>query len=130
VIVLDASALIELLVGTAAGRRIARRLGDPRVSLHIPQLAYIEVLQVLRRYVASREITPADADAAIEDLQALDLEPHDHEPFLDRVWDLRDNFSAYDAVYVALAQALGAVILTCDRKLASAPAARGFVELA
>lgn len=128
-IILDASALIELLVGTAAGRRIAGRLADPAVTLHVPQLADIEVLHVLRRYVSLHELTQADAEAAIADLHALDIERHDHQPLLGRIWQLRNNFSAYDATYVALAEALDGVVLTCDRKLAAAPAARGLVEL-
>ena len=128
-IVLDASALVELLLGTAAGRRIAKRIADPSQTLHVPQLAEIEILHVLRRYVALRELSLADAETAMADLQALDLERHDHQPLLGRIWDLRNNFSAYDAAYVALAEALDGVLLTCDRKLATAPAARGLIEL-
>jgi predicted nucleic acid-binding protein len=120
-IVLDASVLVELLVGTARGRSIAERIGDPSVGLHVPHLADVEVAQSLRRYVASREIDAASAAAALANLRSLDLQRHPHEPLLDRVWALRGNLTAHDAVYAALAEALDATLLTCDAKLARAP---------
>ena len=128
-IVLDASALVELLLGTEQGRSIATRIADPTLGLHVPHLADVEVVQTLRRYVRDRELDPAAAATALEDLHALDLERHAHEPLLDRVWGLRQNLTAYDAAYVALAEALDAVVLTCDRKLARAPRMAGRVEL-
>ncbi len=120
-IVLDASCLVELLLGTDAGRTVAARIADPAHSLHIPHLLDVEVAQTLRRLARDGEISSADATAAIEDLRALDLTRHAHDVLLDRVWALRGNLSAYDAVYVALAEALNAPLLTCDRKLARAP---------
>ncbi len=119
--VLDASAVIELLLGTALGREVAERVSDPAVDLHAPHLLDVEVAQVLRRYVRERWLTPREATAALDDLRALDVERHGHEALLDRVWALRDNMTAYDAVYVALAEALGTTLLTCDRKVAQAP---------
>jgi predicted nucleic acid-binding protein len=129
VIVLDASALVELLLGTEHGRSIAVRIADPTLGLHVPHLADVEVAQALRRYVKDRELDPASALAALEDLHALDLERHAHEPLLDRVWTLRENLTAYDAVYVALAEVLDTVVLSCDRKLARAPGMVRRVEL-
>ena len=128
-IVLDASALVELLLNTAAGRTIATRIADPALSLHVPHLADIEVTQALRRYVNDGDLEAADAAIALADLRALDLERHAHEPLLDRVWALRHHLSAYDAVYVALAEALDTVLLTCDGRLARAPGTRPRVEL-
>lgn len=128
-IVLDASALVELLLNTAAGRTIATRIADPALSLHVPHLADIEVTQALRRYANDGDLDPAAAAVALEDLRSLDLERHAHEPLLDRVWALRHNLSAYDAVYVALAEVLDAVLLTCDGRLARAPGAGRRVEL-
>jgi predicted nucleic acid-binding protein len=128
-IVLDASALVELLLNTAAGRTIATRIADPAISLHVPHLADIEVTQALRRYARDGELETADAVSALEELRALDLERHAHEPLLDRVWELRRNLSAYDAVYVALAEVLDTVLLTCDARLARAPGAARRVEL-
>jgi len=129
VIVLDASALVELLLGTAAGRTIATRIADPALSLHAPHLADIEVTQALRRYANDGDLAAADAAIALEDLRSLDLERHAHEPLLDRVWALRRNLSAYDAVYVALAEVLDTVLLTCDGRLARAPGLVHRIEL-
>jgi len=129
VIVLDASALVELLLGTDQGRSIAARISDPGLGLHVPHLADVEVAQALRRYVREGELDPASAAAALESLRSLDLERHAHEPLLDRVWALRDNLTAYDAVYVALAEALDATLLTCDGRLARAPAVSPRVKL-
>ncbi len=126
---LDASALIELLAGTAAGRRVAERIADPDQALHVPHLADVEVAQVLRRCVQFGELTTAEGAAAIETLHALDLVRHSHEPLLDRIWQLRANLSAYDASYVALAEALDAPLLTCDRRLSRAPGAKNIAVL-
>jgi predicted nucleic acid-binding protein len=128
-IVLDASCLVELLVGTKRGRTIALRIADTSESLHVPHLADVEVAQTLRRYVREGDLDAPSARAAIELLRSLDLERHAHEPLLDRVWALRQNLSAYDAVYVALAEALDSTLLTCDRRLARAPGVSKRVEL-
>jgi predicted nucleic acid-binding protein len=120
-IVLDASALVELLLGTSRGRSVATCIADPAVSLHTPHLADVEVAQALRRYVREGELDAGAAASALEDLRALDVQRHSHEPLLDRVWALRENLTAYDAVYVALAEALDTTLLTCDGRLARAP---------
>lgn len=128
-IVLDASCLVELLTGTTLGRNVAARIADPAESLHVPHLADVEVAQTLRRFVRDGELDPASARMAIAILRDLDLERHAHEPLLDRVWALRQNLSAYDAVYVALAEALNSPLLTCDARLARAPGLSRRVEL-
>ena len=128
-IVLDASALVELLLNTAAGRTIAARIADPALGVHVPHLADIEVTQALRRYANEGDLEAVDAATALEDLRSLDLERNAHEPLLDRVWALRKNLSAYDAVYVALAEVLDTVLLTCDARLARAPGTARRVEL-
>ena len=120
-IVLDASALVELILDTPAGALIAERIADPAEGLHTPHLADLEVVQALRRYIREGELSPRAAAAALDDLRDLDLQRHAHEPLLERVWDLRDNLTAYDAVYVALAEILDAVLLTCDGPLSRAP---------
>ena len=127
-IVLDASALVELLLGTAEGEAVARRIADPELSLHVPHLVDLEVVQALRRYVREREIDASDARLMLGELRALDLQRHAHEPLLDRVWALRSNLTAYDAVYVALAEALDAVLVSCDQRLARAPRGSERVE--
>ena len=120
-IVLDASALVELILATPTGQAIAGRIADPSEGLHAPHLADIEVVQALRRYVREGEIDVDTAETALDDLRALDLQRHAHEPLLARVWELRKNLTAYDAVYVALAEVLDGVVLTCDRRLSQAP---------
>jgi predicted nucleic acid-binding protein len=121
VIVLDASALVELILDTPTGQVVAGRIADPGEGLHVPHLADIEVVQALRRYVREGEIDADGAETALDDLRALDLQRHAHEPLLERVWELRKNLTAYDAVYVALAEVLDGVLLTCDRRLSRAP---------
>lgn len=128
-IVLDASALVELLLGSELGRAVADRIAEPSLGLHVPHLADVEVTQALRRYVREGTLPAGEAESALEDLRSLDLERHGHEALLDRVWALRQNLTAYDAVYVALAESLDATLLTCDGRLARAPALAGRVDL-
>jgi predicted nucleic acid-binding protein len=127
--VLDASVLVELVLQTATGRAVADRIADPELRLDAPHLVDVEVAQTLRRYVREANIDVTEAGVALTDLSALDLRRHAHEPLLDRVWELRENLSAYDAVYVALAEALETTLLTCDARLAKAPGLRNVVEL-
>ena len=124
-IVLDASAILELLLGTPSGAEVRAHIADAALALHVPHLLDIEVAQVLRRYVRDAQLRPDEAAEAIRDLRDLDLTRHAHEPLLDRVWALRHNFSAYDAVYVALAEMLDASLVTSDRRLAHAPGLKG-----
>ena len=128
-IVLDASAVLELLLGTARGRDVAERIADPALGLHAPHLIDVELAQALRRYLRGGEIDEDSAALAIEDLRALDMERHPHEPLLMRVWELRENLTAHDAVYVALAEALDARLLTCDGRIGHAPGMRDRVEV-
>jgi predicted nucleic acid-binding protein len=129
VIVLDASALVELLLNTPTGQKIATRIGDPALGIHIPHLADVEVAQALRRYAQKGELEADEAAEALADLRALDLQRHAHEPMLDRVWELRENLTAYDATYIALAEVLDTILLTCDGPLARAPGMAARVEL-
>ena len=128
-IVLDASAIVELLVGTSRGRVIASRIADPSLGLHVPHLVDVEVAQALRRYEREGDIEAHEAASAIDHLGQLDLERHSHEPLLRRVWARRENLTAYDAVYVALAEALDTKVLTCDGRLARAPGLARRIEL-
>ena len=128
-IVLDASALVELILGTPAGQLVGERIADPAIGLHVPHLVDIEVVQALRRYTRDGDIDADAAVAALDDFRALDLHRHAHEPFLERVWQLRQNLTAYDAIYVALAEVIDGVLLTCDGKLSRAPGMTGRVEL-
>jgi len=129
VIVLDASAAIEWLLQTVVGARVEERIFSQAATLHAPHLLDIEVAQVLRRYVTAGIITASRGQEAIEDVLDLSLTRYPHDVLLLRVWELRDNLTAYDAAYVALAEALGASLLTCDGKIASAPGHHARVEV-
>jgi len=129
VIVLDASAAIELLLNTPAGERVAARLADPAESLHAPHLLDLEVAQVLRRAEAAGALSRQRARAALQDFEALGLHRYAHDVLLPRIWDLRANVTAYDAAYLALAEVLGAPLLTCDARLALAPGHRARIEV-
>jgi predicted nucleic acid-binding protein len=127
--VLDASAAIELLLHTAAGQAVAKRLDDIRVIIHAPHLIDVEIAQVLRRYANRGILSEARTAFALGRWRDLDVERHPHEPYLERIWQLRDNLTAYDAVYVALAEVLSTPLVTADRKLAGAPGLRAVIEL-
>lgn len=118
-IVVDASAMTELLLQTELGERIERRLAQDE-DLHAPHLVDVEVVSALRRLVRTGQVSAERAEDAIEDLQLLLLARHAHEDLLSRAWHLRENVTAYDAVYIALAEALDAALVTCDRALAAA----------
>ena len=120
-IVVDASALLEFLLQTSIGVRVEERIFRDADELHAPHLVDVEVVQGLRRLVRMGEVSSGRADEAIVDLADLDLHRHPHVDLLGRAWKLRDNVSAYDAMYVALAEALEATVVTCDRPLAKAP---------
>lgn len=128
-IVLDASAALDWLLQTSAGKQIEKRIFARGESLHAPHLLDLEVAQVLRRLVRESTIAAPRADQAIEDLLDLRLQRYPHFVFLPGVWRLRHNLSAYDAAYVFLAQKLGATLLTRDASLASACARTLSIEL-
>lgn len=127
-IVVDASALLEFLLQTPLGTRVeARLLRDD--EFHCPHLIDVEVTQGLRRLVRAREVSADRAAEAIQDLVDLDLHRHAHLDLLTRAWKLRENMTAYDAMYVALAEALDATVVTCDTPLAKAAGHRAHIEV-
>ncbi|HLQ39163.1 MAG TPA: type II toxin-antitoxin system VapC family toxin [Planctomycetota bacterium] len=128
-IVVDASAMTELLLQTAVGARVEARLLRDDDRLHAPHLLDVEVLQALRRFVRTGDVDQDRARQAIEDLMLFDILRHAHHDLLGRAFELRGNLSAYDAVYVALAEALDARFVTCDRPLGAAPGHRARVEV-
>ena len=128
-IVVDASALIEVLLNTGAASRIADRLFGDGETLHAPHLLDLEVAQVLRRYAASGELDGRRGRLALDDLADLPLVRYPHDLLLSRIWELRANFTTYDAAYVALAEVLGAPLVTRDTALASRGVHRAIVEL-
>jgi predicted nucleic acid-binding protein len=129
VIVVDASVVLEVLLRTPQSDIIADRLTQPRERLHVPHLLDLEVAQVLRRYVARGEILEARGREALDLLAVFPLIRYAHEPLLQRIWQLRDTLTAYDAAYVALAEALGVTLLTRDERLSRASGIRARVEL-
>lgn len=128
-IVVDASAVIEVLLGTSAASRVAERLFAEGETLHAPHLLDIEVAQVLRRYALSGVLGPGRGGEALEDLVDFPIARYPHQPFLLRIWELRQNVTAYDAAYLALAEALGVPLVTRDAKLASAAGHSARIEL-
>jgi len=119
-IVVDASALLELLLRGPRADRVDERLLVHGAGLAAPHLIDLEVAQVLRR-IASRGLLSAERAAqAFEDLAAMPITRYAHPPLLPRIWSLRDNLTAYDAAYLALAEALGATLVTCDAALRAA----------
>jgi predicted nucleic acid-binding protein len=120
VIVLDASAAIDWLLQTAAGRRIESRIYSRSESLQAPHLLDLEIAQILRRLVREAAISTPRAEQAIQDFLDLRVTRYPHNFFLPQIWRLRNNLSAYDAVYVALAEELGATLVTRDSRLTSA----------
>jgi predicted nucleic acid-binding protein len=129
VIVVDASALLEFLLQTPLGTRVEARLFRGEDECHAPHLVDVEVAQGLRRLVRMGEVSADRAAEAIGDLAGLDLHRHAHLDLLTRAWKLRDNITSYDAMYVALAEALDAPVVTCDAPLAEAPGHRAAIEL-
>jgi predicted nucleic acid-binding protein len=125
--VLDASAALEFLLGTAAGDAVANRLVQER-GFAAPELLPFEVLAVLRRDERRGTLTAARAAAALQDLDDMPVTLFSTRPLLWRAWELRNNFSAADAMYVVLAEALTEPLLTGDRALARA--ARRHTEVA
>lgn len=126
-IVLDASAAVDLLLGTQRARDVARALGSVG-EVHAPELIDPEVIAVVRRWTLRGWLAVETGGRAVAELGELALVRHRHAALSRRAWELRDRCSAYDACYVALAEMLGAELLTTDARLAQA--ARGLVEVA
>lgn len=128
--VVDASVLLDVLLRTPDSDAIADRILTSRERLHAPHLLDLEVAQVLRRYVSRAELTDRRGREALEVLTVFPITRYAHEPLLGRIWQLRERLTAYDAAYVALAEALGVTLLTRDQKLARATGTRAKIELA
>lgn len=128
-IVLDASAVIEILLQTEVGAPLSERLLTLESSLHAPHLLDVEVAQVLRRLVREGQLTAERASEALLDLRDLPVERYSHEILLPRIWSLRHNLTAYDATYVALTELLGATLLTRDSRISRAPGHSAHVEV-
>lgn len=129
-LVVDASALTDLLIGSSAAPSVATHL----LSAHpaAPHIVDLEVLNALRRRGASDRLSAERADDAVRDLIGLPIKRYPHALLLSRIWSLRDNFNAYDAAYLALAEVLadeGVPLLTTDARFARAARKHSDVEI-
>ena len=128
-IVLDTSAAVDWLLQTPAGQRIEQRIYAHQETLHSVHLIDVEFVQVMRRLVREGTLTAKRAEEAIEDLAALRMTRYAPVLLVERIWRLRQNLSAYDAAYVALAERLQAPLVTRDQRIASAPGHAAAVEV-
>jgi predicted nucleic acid-binding protein len=108
---------VELLLGTALGRAMQETLSAPDVDLHVPSLCDVEIASALRGLVRRRRIDLRRATDALSDYRDFPLTRHGHLTLLDRMFQLRENFSCYDATYVALAESLDAPLCSGDDRL-------------
>lgn len=127
-LVVDTSAVLAALAADEPDPALVQRLADDG-DLHGPHLIDTEVLHALRRMTISGALGNDRAADARGDFEELALVRYPREPLNDRVWELRHNLTAYDATFVALAEALAVPLVTCDRKLASSPAHQAEVEV-
>lgn len=117
-IVPDASVVVELLINGPLAEIVGRDLMRSGQALIVPHLLDIEVMTAVRTLTAGRRIDSHTGHAVLNGLSLLPAERCSHTPLLPRIWELRHNFTAYDAAYIALAEATGSVLYTCDAKLA------------
>ncbi len=127
-LVVDASAIVAALVDRGqAGEWVATRIRGER--LVAPHLMPVEVANVLRRAELAGEVSVDVAAQAHDDLMHLPVDLAPYAPFADRIWDLRTSMTAYDAWYVSMAEAVGAPLVTIDRRLAAAHGAACQIEV-
>ena len=131
-LVIDASAATELLLARPAAGAVADRISAHGLDLHAPHLIDVEIVSAVRRLVASGDAAVERGEEAVADLLDLPMARYPHDILLPRIWELRESFSAYDAAYLALAEALtdeGVPLLTTDARLARAVRAHTAIEV-
>jgi predicted nucleic acid-binding protein len=130
VIVVDAAVVVDFLIDPSAnGDMVRDRLARERWAMAAPELMDAEVAHVVRRRVLRGELASAAGESALADLVAMRIERHSHLPLVQRAFELRDNATVYDALYLALAEILGATLLTRDGGLARVPGVGAAVEV-
>ena len=116
-IVLDASVVVELLTNGSLADSLRYDMASRDDSFIVPHLLDIEVVSAIRRLVAGRRIDSHRSEQLLTELAMLPAERYAHTPLLGRIWELRHTFTAYDAAYIALAEATNSVLYTSDAKL-------------
>ncbi|HEX3735360.1 MAG TPA: type II toxin-antitoxin system VapC family toxin [Solirubrobacterales bacterium] len=127
--VLDASVLVEYLTDGEHGESSRRQIESSRGWLWAPHLVDAEVGHALRGEVRAGELSARAAKAALADLMEMRLQRVSHHLLAGRAWELRQNLSFYDALYVALAEVLEAPLITLDARLSRAPGVRAEIEV-
>ncbi len=127
-IVVDTSALIDAVLGRPAKPALLTRLADDG-DLHAPHLIDVEILHALRRLAPTAAVPETRLDDARTDIREIALTRYPLGSLADRVWDLRQHLTAYDAAFIALAEALEVPLVTCDRRLGRAGGHRAQVEV-
>ncbi len=129
-IVLDASAAVAVFLNLGLGAsRIREWMAEEDDDLHVPHLFELEILNVLRRYFLHGVLSRERARLALGRLSTMSITRYPHTALLPRIWELRENVTAYDAAYIALAETLNAPLVTTDARLARVPGIRASVEL-
>ncbi len=128
-LVVDASALVAMLVGQESAAAVDAALGAAAGSVAAPELLDIEVTSAIRRQTLAGRMSAPAAARSMEELAQAPITRHRHGPLLQRVWQLRHNLTAHDAAYVALAEILDAPLLTADATLANSPGHTARIEL-
>jgi predicted nucleic acid-binding protein len=126
-IVLDASIVVELLIGGPGTGLLMDELAGRDEPFIAPHLLDVEVISAIRNLVSGRRLEAHRVETVLEGLSALPAERFPHTPLLERIWQLRHNFTAYDAAYIALAETTGSILFTCDEKLEKGHRARVMV---
>ena len=117
-LVIDASVVLEIALRRPAANAVIQRMFGESDELHAPHIIDVEAAHVIRRFRRLGEISDEVGREAIAYLETMPVERHPHVHLLSRIWALRENLTAYDAAYVALAEVLAAPLLTRDAKLA------------
>lgn len=117
--VIDASAMVNWVLGRTPEVGLAMRA--PGATVHVPSHWHLEIQHALRNLTLRGSLSNEGADRARATVRDLPAQRHDSRAFLGRAWALRANVTTYDAIYVALAEALGCPLLTADARLAATP---------
>lgn len=127
--VIDATVLVEYMADTAQAGLAREQLDRHRHQLWAPHLVDAEIGHALRRHVRQGRLEANVAEEALDELTEIELDRVDHEALLPRAWELRDNLSFYDALYVALAEAIEQPLITFDGRIAKAPGIKAEIEV-